>query len=201
MASPREQSEATAPQAPLQKGFLLKWNDDRGFGFIQPEGGADTVFVHISGFPKSGRRPKEGDTVTYRIDRSERRTKAVEVRIKGLPLPDTVTVAYVVATLWLGIYFLFVLDLLPLPWPIAGYLVMSILTFGFYYADKKRAEARRWRINSTSLHVLEGLGGWPGALVAMAMLRHLTRRTEHLRMFVAICSIHLLGWLVWFLRR
>jgi uncharacterized membrane protein YsdA (DUF1294 family)/cold shock CspA family protein len=198
MVRPLDKSDAPVPQDPRQKGFILKWNDDRGFGFIQPEGDADTVFVHISGIPRSGQRPKEGDTVTFLVDRSERRSKAVDVQIKGLPLPDNVTVAYVVAMLWLGIYFLYVVNLLPLPWPLAGYIVMSIITFGFYYVDKKRAEARRWRITGTTLHVLEGLGGWPGALIAMAMLRHLTRRTEHLRMFGAICAIHLAAWLVFF---
>lgn len=200
MPSPPETAPSTPPEGPDQSGFILKWNDDRGFGFIQPEGGAETVFVHISGFGNGGRRPKEGDVVTFRVDHGQRRSKAVQVRIKGLPLPDTVTVAYGVGLMWLTIYFLFLFDLLPLPWPLAGYLVMSIVTFGFYYADKKRAEARRWRITGTTLHVLEGVGGWPGALLAMAMLRHLTRKTGHIRMLAAISAIHLTGWLVWYLR-
>ena len=82
--------------------------------------------------------------------------------------------------------------------PIVGYLVMSIVTFGFYYADKKRAETNRWRITGTSLHVLEAVGGWPGALLAMAMLRHLTRKREHLIMLSAIIATHLFVWIVWY---
>jgi len=201
MASPREKDPAPAALGPVQKGFVLKWNDDRGFGFLQPEDGGATVFVHISGFANPGRRPIEGEEVRFRVDHSDRRSKAVEVRIKGLPLPDTVTVAYGVGVLWLTLYFLFLFHLLPLPLPLVGYAVMSIVTFGFYYADKKRAESRRWRVTGTTLHVLEALGGWPGALLAMAMLRHLTRKAEHIRMVAAISAIHLVAWLIWYLEQ
>lgn len=193
------QSAQSATQTP-QPGRLLKWNDDRGFGFIQPDDGGDTIFVHISGFLTGTRRPKEGDVVFYEVDHSQRRSKAVNVRIKALPLPDTVTVAYGVGILWLTIFFLFLFGLVELWLPVAAYMVMSIVTFGFYYADKKRAEERRWRITGTSLHVLEAVGGWPGALLAMAMLRHLTRKTEHLTMLCAIIAIHLVFWVVWYLR-
>ena len=180
-------------------GRLLKWNDGRGFGFILPEDGGDTVFVHISGFLPGARRPKEGDVVYYEIEREQRRTKAVNVRIKALPLPDTVKIAYGVGLLWLAIFFLFLIGWVEPALPIIGYLVMSIITFGFYYADKKRAETNRWRIAGTSLHVLEAVGGWPGAVLAMGMLRHLTRKREHLVMLCAIAAIHLGVWLVWYL--
>jgi len=35
----------------------------------------------------------------------------------------------------------------------------------------------------------------------MAMLRHLTRKRDHLVMLCAIIVIHLSAWLVWYLRR
>ncbi|MFN2378392.1 MAG: DUF1294 domain-containing protein [Candidatus Binatia bacterium] len=183
----------------MQTGRIMKWADDRGFGFIQPEPSGDTVFVHISGFVAGPRRPKEGDVVFFQVDRRERRTKAVNVRLKALPLPDTVTVSYGVGILWLVVFFLYQFGLLELPAPIVAYLLMSIITFGFYYVDKRRAESQRWRINSTSLHVLEAIGGWPGALLAMAMLRHLTRKRDHLVMLSAIIAVHLAAWLYWFL--
>ncbi|HUH55906.1 MAG TPA: cold shock domain-containing protein [Rhodanobacter sp.] len=33
-------------------GTLVKWNDDRGFGFIEPAAGTEEVFVHVSAFPR-----------------------------------------------------------------------------------------------------------------------------------------------------
>ena len=198
--APDNQAEPSAAAlGPILAGHLAKWNDQRGFGFIQPDEGGDTVFVHISGFLPGTRRPEEGDAVKYQIDREQRRSKAVNVKVKALPLPDTVVVAYGVGVLWLTLYFLFLFGLVDLWLPIAGYLVMSVITFGFYYADKKRAEQHRWRVASTSLHVLEAVGGWPGALLAMAMLRHLTRKKEHLTMLCAIIAIHLSVWLIWYL--
>jgi len=199
MSAPSHTSSPLPPDEPVLTGRVIKWADDRGFGFIQPEEGGDTVFVHISGFVSGPRRPKEGDVVYFQVDRRERRTKAVNVRLKALPLPDTVTVSYGVGILWLVVFFLYQFGLLELPTPIVGYLLMSIITFGFYYVDKRRAESQRWRINSTSLHVLEAVGGWPGALLAMAMLRHLTRKRDHLVMLSAIIVVHLAAWLYWFL--
>jgi uncharacterized membrane protein YsdA (DUF1294 family)/cold shock CspA family protein len=186
-------------QGPERPGRLLKWNDERGFGFIQPDDGGDTVFVHISGFLPGARRPEEGDVVFFQVEHDRGRIKAVQVRLKALPLPDTTTVAYGVGILWLTVYFLYVFGLVPMSAPMSAYVVMSIITFGFYYVDKKRAEQNRWRITSTSLHVLEALGGWPGALLAMAMLRHLTRKREHLTMLTAIITIHLVFWGFWLL--
>jgi cold shock CspA family protein len=49
-------------------GTLSKWNDDRGFGFITPTQGGPEVFVHISAFPKDGRRPTIGEHLTFEIE-------------------------------------------------------------------------------------------------------------------------------------
>jgi cold shock CspA family protein len=48
-------------------GKLDKWNDDRGFGFITPARGGEPVFVHISAFPRDGRRPQPGETLSFEV--------------------------------------------------------------------------------------------------------------------------------------
>jgi cold shock CspA family protein len=50
------------------EGTLTKWNDDRGFGFISPNLGGPEVFVHVSAFPKDGRRPAVGERVEFEIE-------------------------------------------------------------------------------------------------------------------------------------
>ena len=35
-------------QPGLRNGKLIKWKDERGFGFIQPVDGSKQVFLHIS---------------------------------------------------------------------------------------------------------------------------------------------------------
>jgi cold shock CspA family protein len=49
-------------------GTIKKWNDERGFGFIQPSGGGSDIFVHISEFQKrNGLRPNIGDLITFEV--------------------------------------------------------------------------------------------------------------------------------------
>ena len=64
-------------------GTIRKWNDQRGFGFIESATGGDEVFVHISMFPR-GVRPFVGDTVSFEIvvDRAGRR------RATSIQVPD-----------------------------------------------------------------------------------------------------------------
>lgn len=50
------------------EGKLLKWNDDRGFGFIAPVQGGQEVFVHISAFPRDGQRPQLHEALSFGIE-------------------------------------------------------------------------------------------------------------------------------------
>ena len=55
----------------------VKWfNEQKGYGFIQPdEGGAD-VFVHISAVERAGLRGlREGQKVTFELERDKRSGK------------------------------------------------------------------------------------------------------------------------------
>ena len=47
----------------------VKWfNAQKGFGFIQPEGGGNDVFVHISAVQKAGLQTlNENQRVTYEV--------------------------------------------------------------------------------------------------------------------------------------
>lgn len=62
----------------------VKWfNDQKGFGFIQPENGGSDVFVHISAVEKSGMRTlREGQKVTYDLHLDPKKGKNSAVNIK-----------------------------------------------------------------------------------------------------------------------
>jgi cold shock CspA family protein len=49
-------------------GTLTRWNDERGFGFITPRRGGQDIVVHISAFPKDGRRPQCNEMLSFEID-------------------------------------------------------------------------------------------------------------------------------------
>ena len=56
---------------------VCKWfNDQKGYGFIQPDDGGADVFVHISAVEKSGLRSlKEGQKVSYELQRDKKKGK------------------------------------------------------------------------------------------------------------------------------
>ncbi|NHQ84743.1 cold shock domain-containing protein [Iodobacter sp. HSC-16F04] len=49
------------------QGRISEWKDERGFGFITPNGGGPKVFLHISSFSRRARRPVVGVFVTYEL--------------------------------------------------------------------------------------------------------------------------------------
>jgi CspA family cold shock protein len=55
----------------------VKWfNNDKGFGFIQPEDGGQDAFVHISAVERAGLRTlREGQKVSYELVQDKRSGK------------------------------------------------------------------------------------------------------------------------------
>ncbi|WP_090367242.1 cold shock domain-containing protein [Ferrimonas sediminum] len=51
-----------------QQGILIRWNDNRGYGFVEPDNGGPAVFAHISEFRQQRLRPKIGDRLTYDLE-------------------------------------------------------------------------------------------------------------------------------------
>ena len=64
----------------------VKWfNDQKGFGFIQPEGGGKDVFVHISAVERSGIGGlNENDKVSYELERDQRSGKESAAQLKSV---------------------------------------------------------------------------------------------------------------------
>ncbi len=84
-----------------------------------------------------------------------------------------------------------------LPGVFAMYAVMSAVAFAMYRADKRRAAHDAWRISEGSLHAVELLGGWPGALMAQRVLRHKRQKASYMLVFWAIVGIHACAWAWW----
>lgn len=67
-------------------GTLKSWNEERGFGFITPQQGGQDIFVHISAFPRDGRSPREGESLSFEVETTaERKKRAVRVQRPGAP--------------------------------------------------------------------------------------------------------------------
>jgi len=77
------------------------------------------------------------------------------------------------------------------------YIIVSLLTYLFYYLDKSAARNGTWRTKESTLHILALLGGWPGAWVARQRLRHKTRKQPFCFVFwvTVLLNLGVLAWL------
>ena len=62
----------------------VKWfNDQKGYGFIQPDKGGKDVFVHISAVERAGLRGlAEGQKISYEVEADRRSGKESAVDLK-----------------------------------------------------------------------------------------------------------------------
>jgi uncharacterized membrane protein YsdA (DUF1294 family)/cold shock CspA family protein len=186
-----------------QLGRLEKWDDAKGFGFIQPASGGPRVFVHISAFRDRSRRPKVGDQLSFEVARDlQNRLSAGTVHYGSGPArrPDSERSAWpaaLVAILTIGaITVAAVYGYLPLFLP-AVYVVVSLGVFLAYAFDKSAAMNRRQRMPENTLHLANLLGGWPGGLVAARLFHHKSKKLEFRVAFYACIALNCaaLAWL------
>lgn len=71
-----------------------------------------------------------------------------------------------------------------------NYFSMSIVTFVFYFWDKRKAQLNLWRIPEARLHYLELLGGWIGAFLAQLFLRHKSSKKSFQLVYWLIVVFH-----------
>jgi cold shock CspA family protein len=64
----------------------VRWNTEKGFGFIKPEAGNDKdVFIHISTLKHMARKPMVGDEILFhRENQPDGKVKAVKASIEGV---------------------------------------------------------------------------------------------------------------------
>jgi uncharacterized membrane protein YsdA (DUF1294 family)/cold shock CspA family protein len=185
-------------------GIIKSWNEDRGFGFIEPTQGGQEIFVHIKAFSKRPGRPQIGQLVSFEVEvrrEGKKRAKNVEhfrtsVRApkrkaeapatwgggSTLAIPAFVAVYVAVSLQW------------HVPWQFGvAYVVLSIVSLFAYAFDKSAAVAGRWRTSESTLLTLGLIGGWPGALVAQHLLRHKSNKPEFRSAFWGTVVANVLG--------
>jgi uncharacterized membrane protein YsdA (DUF1294 family) len=77
---------------------------------------------------------------------------------------------------------------------LAVYAIASVATFIAFARDKRAAQLNLLRTPEKTLHALELVGGWPGALLAMSIIRHKNRKLSYLAVFAVIILIHAVAW-------
>ncbi len=66
----------------MESGTVKFYNDQKGFGFIQPDNGGKDVFVHISAVEKAGLSTlNEGQSVEYEEIANRGKTSAENLKV------------------------------------------------------------------------------------------------------------------------
>jgi uncharacterized membrane protein YsdA (DUF1294 family)/cold shock CspA family protein len=160
-------------------GKITEWNDERGFGFIVPNGGGARAFVHISELKTRSRRPATGAQVTYSVAKDPRgRLQATVINlIVARHAPKSQDSSFPLTTIGVTALILVAIayDVHKLPPIVAGaYFLFSIISFFAYMRDKHAAARDAWRTPESTLHLLDLVGGWPGGIIAQRMFHHKT---------------------------
>jgi uncharacterized membrane protein YsdA (DUF1294 family) len=79
-------------------------------------------------------------------------------------------------------------------WILCGYGLASIITFSTYGFDKQQAIHGNRRISEGTLHLMELLGGWPGAIAGQMVFRHKLQKLGYMVVFGGIVVLHIAVW-------
>jgi len=140
------------------------------------------VFIHIKSFSNRKRRPVVTDDVTYELVTDQTgRVRAEKALFVDSGSPTAFSNIKFPVSLFLSIIFIVFVAALTfagnLPYVVLGlYLGASFVAFSAYALDKSAAQNNKWRIQERTLHLLDFIGGWPGALVAQRLFRHKTKK-------------------------
>lgn len=65
---------------------IVKWfNEQKGFGFIQPDNGGEDVFVHASAVERAGILSlREGQKISYEVERNPKNGKSSAGSLQAL---------------------------------------------------------------------------------------------------------------------
>lgn len=80
---------------------------------------------------------------------------------------------------------------------VAGwYAATSLVSYVSYFLDKSSAKRGARRTPENTLHLIDLLGGWPGALVAQQQFRHKTanRRFQWVFWVTVMANLAMLAW-------
>lgn len=185
------------------QGRITNWKDDKGFGFITPNGGGKQVFAHIKSFSNRQRRPVGNELVTYELKVDAKgRAQAESISFVSEQVTASATSGRnTIPPLFAVLFFVVVTATVlagRLPFAVLGlYLGASIIAFMAYALDKSAAINNQWRTQESTLHLFGLIGGWPGALAAQRLLRHKSKKASFQGVFWTTVVLNCcgFGWL------
>ncbi len=199
-----------------KQGTIIRWDAERGYGFVRSQSTDADVFFHVRDFRGGNTTPAEGLQVRYEeIHVGGKGPRAMTVVPLGYedprrpppaemprrrdgnrrpPPPPHVRMEIRAMLLLAPAYAALLVwaawtQRLPVPVALSVPL-LSVLAFYVYWRDKFAAQHGAWRTPEMVLHGLGLIGGWPGAWLAQRLLRHKSAKASFRHVYWATVLLH-----------
>ncbi|EEX33350.1 MULTISPECIES: DUF1294 domain-containing protein [Vibrio] len=150
------------------QGTISEWHDTKGYGYISVDDQEAQIKFHLCDLEAYGHPPRISERVQFRL------AKDAQGGIRAVNVERQVVFNF---SLSIAIWFfttlvasVFLLDYPPLSFVL--YIALSTIAYMVYALDKHALHTGGWRVPSLTFHVLNIVGGWPGALLAQSVLHH-----------------------------
>jgi len=151
------------------QGVVVKYNEEKGYGFIRSSQFEEDLFVHISNV-KNRDKLATGQNVEFNVEETPKGLAATSVVAGQQSLAPSLTYGSIALTLTL----LIVLLLQQFPILLSYLVAINSTTFLLYGYDKYLSQTDKLRIPEKLLHLLAILGGSPAGLIAQRFFKHKT---------------------------
>jgi uncharacterized membrane protein YsdA (DUF1294 family)/cold shock CspA family protein len=170
-------------------GRVVEWDDAKGCGWIDTDG--QRIFLHRRDFADRRKRIEVGDRVRFTAGLGPTGRTCARGAIHLNDGGRFGMVALLLLTALLAVPALAVAKL-PIDLRAVGVYAVAIsgVAYAAYARDKAQARATGQRIPEATLHLLELLGGWPGAFIAQRRWRHKSSKRAYQLAFWAIVSLY-----------
>jgi len=177
------------------QGYIIYFNEEKGYGFIDSAEHEENIFVHISEVTNADSL-EQGQEVTFQIEKTAKGLSAVSVKAGAKQRSPYLIFGTVSLVMTLAIFAYATQQLQAL---LAYLVAVNITTFLLYGYDKFISKGERLRVPELNLQALALLGGSPAALLAQKFFRHKTIKESFQIVYWIIVAIQF-GLLIFMLK-
>lgn len=69
----------------MSVGKIVRWHDDKGFGFVKSDDFDKDIFLHITALPKGSPKPKIGDEIVFQVQNTSKGLQVTTARYQNQP--------------------------------------------------------------------------------------------------------------------
>lgn len=175
------------------QGYIVYFNEEKGYGFIGSDAYEKNIFVHISDV-QGVQHLTQGQKVTFQVEKTQKGLNATHV-IPGSKQQSPYLIFGLISLIAVIVMFFYASKYMETI--IAYLLAINIMTFLLYGYDKYISSGERLRVPELNLQTLALLGGSPAALFAQKFFRHKTLKGSFQIIYwlIVVGQVGLIVWL------